>query len=909
MSNRVNQKTRDQDQDQGYKTNLITDTSILELKEREKFLKNTLDVDEINWLNAKQVDSEEIRAIAPYETNDQKKVNYLDKRFWSDYETVKATASKKESTGIALTYQSNFIPVTREIIDQIDQIDQDKDIESKSVELNLILEQYLDQDQENGFGREVKVADLNADLIGKEVVANVQVAGSKTQKAIPREFHEKCLACGWEGQIHDLTENIELLKNYLLGSKKDWEKIVDPYKCRSENCNRKKAATYREKGNIDYSILFVRDLIENQGKFEESSYETNKVYLIDQTVPRSKKVTIKGTVIREPETRDISIVATEIEPYEDILEDFELTERDKKDFEKHFQEKDPWSLKDQVAPDMVGRPFVKLSRLLVLHSVAEIPFLEGKIDRGCLREVLFGDTTTYKSASIKDITKENYNFGPLIHGNTSKRTGLLYSIDSDNKTLKWGEIPLNDLGYIGLDEMHSLNSEEINQLRTALREQTVKVSQMVSGEAKTRTRVSATFNPGKKANKAMNEYLYNCQAIEDTWIFESAPDIARWDIYIPFCNGDVDTSKIADRDTSRDQRPIPPQVFKRHIYWAWSRKPEHIEYTQETKETIKDLSKSFMDRYSFSKLPIVNDSFRKRLTRLSVAAAALDHSIGQDHEKVVVEPKHVEFSIRFYEQMLDQLDYLAHKEQVENKKGLSTEEYTSLIDEIEEIHVKILYSLSGGAKSSKELAEEFDKSAKTIRRKYRDLKKHDLMRTRAGVGAELTPKGVTFLDKQRKENIDGNDGTEDFVAKNGTMSQEKSGNAEENGKLLDFRTDFGTMSQGNNKTESEEESNSQKPTDIRTKNGTKSKQPSTKNEDNQPDVKTIDLSDQEPKTSQREIQQEINKALIDGTYKRKIIKQISNKLNTDKKRVKKQLDKIQGQKYITDKYGKITLLE
>jgi len=151
-----------------------------------------------------------------------------------------------------------------------------------------------------------------------------------------------------------------------------------------------------------------------------------------------------------------------------------------------------------------------------------------------------------------------------------------------------------NMGYVAIDSLDQLHSEEIKEMREALESQIVKVRRMVSGKAPARTRITASINVGKERDKAMNTYLYPCQSLKDTYIFQSPPDITRWDIFIPFADEDVPKEKIVGRRAK--ERPIPKEVFKRHVYWVWSRRPDQIHYTKEAEEEIIEESKKTSER-------------------------------------------------------------------------------------------------------------------------------------------------------------------------------------------------------------------------------------------------------------------------------------------------------------------------
>jgi len=589
----------------------------------------------------------------------------------------------------------------------------------------------------------IKISDLCAKLIGCRVEADVQVKGESTQKAIPKVVELCCKVCGYRETLNysmlEEEEKAVFLASLVFGKGEGLAVLAKNQICkRGPHKFRVQPVDY-----MDFAVLFVCDLLDPLVRFESRVYQTKKIYLVGQRVPYAKKITIHGRVYLEPSTRNITIIAEKAEPYEDEISNFEVTEEDKEAWIKYFMDRDPAELRSQVAPGMVGRPIVQESLLLTLHSVAIIPDIYGQPIRGCLRVIFFGDTKTYKSRSAKDLTINHYGLGDYVVGESSSRTGITYTIDSDNNALIWGVLPLNDLGFLVIDGMHSLHKEEWRETREALESQRVVVRRKLSGEALARTRVLGIINPGMRDHKPLNTYMFKCQALRDTYIFSDPPDITRWDFFIPFSRGDVPEADIAEAKPV--ERPIPDSVFVRHVFWAWSRKPEHIVYTEEAKEKIKQEAKRFMEKYAIDDIPVVHLGYREVIARVSVAYAALMHSTDENHEKVIVKKVHVEKAAAFLEKLAQLLELDEYKLEREGKLRIVKEELEEIINDLDSIALKILDLIKSEPKSSRELSEALDVDEKTIKRRYATLLKHQLVETAPGRGVSLTPRGILFL--------------------------------------------------------------------------------------------------------------------------------------------------------------------
>lgn len=623
---------------------------------------------------------------------------------------------------------------------------------------------------------------ISAATVGKNIEMKGRILGEKTKKVLPKLVRIHCESCG-QSEIHNIKDEP---RRFLFKGRKRTDNVMDELKSKlSCRCNDDTIKTeIIEK--MDYAIIYISNLLEETEKFTERSNRPITAHVLDSELPNAKEVKINGFVTSHPVSNDLVVIGREITPLETESHSFEVTESDKNNFGRYFKDGDI-DMRNQIAPDMVGRPLVQKSRLLVLHSPPEIPEINnGKIIRGCLREIYIGDTKTYKSESIKDVTRNHYTLGGYCTAETGSRTGLVYTINQDRKALIWGEIPLNDLGYVGIDGLNALHSEEMQQLREILEDQRVTVRRSVSGEALARTRITGAMNPGKKKQKPMNQYLYKCEAIKDTYIFQGTPDITRWDIFLPFSSEDVAHDKIVSREP--ESRPIQDEVFKRHVYWAWSRKPEQIEYEQEAKELIIKESSKFLDKYQSSSIPIVHEGVRDVLTRLSVAQACLNHSTESEHEKVIVRREDCGEAVEFYRKILDDLELAEFKQQEEGKLNITGDEFNEMVGKLSERQIKILEKLTE-ARTSSDLGNYFDVDKKTIKRDCEPLKEYDLVRSIPGRGYELTARGVKFL--KRLKNIGESDRKCPDVTgdKKGTTQNEKSSGSSRGQNLSDIGTE------------------------------------------------------------------------------------------------------------------------
>lgn len=589
---------------------------------------------------------------------------------------------------------------------------------------------------------DVKISDLKANLIGQPITINVQIVGEASQKAIPKRLVLRCVKCGAieSFDLDDLRDETSVLEYTVFRRLSELTKTIQSQqpceKGPQHNWHFEPCTEF-----MDFTILFVIDLLDPLVKFDSRIYQTKKLYLVGQVLPFAKKVTLKGVVSLDPGNRDLTVICDHVAPYEDEVTSFKVTKKDQEDFSKYFAAKNPEDLLTQVAPALVGRPLAQEALLLVLHSICVIPNVYGELIRGSIRGTFYGDTKTSKTTAAKDLSIDHYGLGDYLVGEASSRTGITYAIDNDSHALIWGALALNDLGFLVIDGMHSLHAEEWKETREALENQRIVVRRSLSGEALARTRVLGIFNPGK--NKPMNSYVFKCQGITDTFCFSDPPDVTRWDFFLPFSRGDVEEGAVVH---SRPlERPVPDNVFLRHVFWAWSRRPEHIEYTHESRNAVLSETQLLIRRYAVDPIPICHLGYREVITRAAVAYAAWLHSTDVDHEKVIVKQEHVEMAVQFLSAVMGALELGEYKLEAEGRLKISGSELEQIISELDSECLRIIDEIKIVPKTSAQLAEILDSSVATIKRRYALLSKHQLIHTTPGKGVSLSPRGITFL--------------------------------------------------------------------------------------------------------------------------------------------------------------------
>lgn len=614
--------------------------------------------------------------------------------------------------------------------------------------------------------RNYSPSSVDAELVNERIAARGNIKGQKQGDALPVSVRVWCKECEDEGFNVDLWS--DLIK--FITSRGNQHNLIQN-KLSDNECQSCGESNFGFKPTeyVDKSWIQLQDLIEESQEFSITQNNKIPVYLVNDKLPSSKTVKVRGEVHVNSQNDEIFILADEIEPEEESFSQIELTQED------HRRYREEWTKEEaekMVATDMVGRPDARTALQLTAHSPTRIPTVTGSVIRGSLRTGFFGDGGTYKSKQVKDLTKDHYRLGGFVNAENSGRTGLTYTIDNDKKVIEWGALVLNDKGLVGIDGLNELHGDELTQIREVLEDQQVEVNRSVQGSAPARTRVIGCWNPPKQ----LMNYENPAKALESMQMF-SGPDYRRWDILVPFKDDDVDKQDIHYRNDG--EKPYSEEFYKKHVKWAWNLKPSDIQFGSQFESELKTQSYNIANSFEFSKLPIVSGAFREKLTRLVVSWAVLKHSVTEDGS-VKVKAEHVRQTRKFFEGLMDDLGVGDAKADFQEKNTLDEEEFEELVDKYDDKQVEILQVVhDNNPISSSEIGSQVDLSDRSVKDKWSDLKADDLLRIKSGKGASTTPRTIQFIELLHEVHVFTNDsskGEGGQTSDNGEDSSDSGGN-------------------------------------------------------------------------------------------------------------------------------------
>lgn len=391
-------------------------------------------------------------------------------------------------------------------------------------------------------------------------------------------------------------------------------------------------------------------------------YVARSGYIIGNDVPTNKRFTLAGYMHADPNTQKATYVFDQAIPEKDLLDELEVTE-DIHEMLKEFQCAEGQSVASKFAEIHADlernvtyiwdRRKVAYAVDLVYHSAISFMFQEQQVKRGWAECLIIGDSGQAKTTLVERLMS-HYKSGELMSGESSKRTGLVYSLQQTGGkgswTLIWGAMPLNDGGLLTVDELSGMPEDDLAKMSDVRSSGIAKASGVITAETTARTRMIFISNP--RNGRQLRFENYGVSAILKLW--GKAEDVRRLDFAIAVASGEVDSDIVNKSITDMPKVPhkYTTDKCKMRVMWAWSRRPEHISFTQEAATTILSSSGKMGKKYS-SRIPLVEPADQRlKIARLAVAVAICVYST-PDGTAVIVDKEHVEFAVNYLNDIYD----------------------------------------------------------------------------------------------------------------------------------------------------------------------------------------------------------------------------------------------------------------
>ena len=512
----------------------------------------------------------------------------------------------------------------------------------------------------------------DAQYVGKRIRVPVMVSGKdstpyvcpKTVKAHCGESageSKKCGACALSVNAGEMTRELSsqdagVMKLIKCSDGQQQRMIRELLKVHSTcpECN----IEVLENMNLE-ELRLIPKAEANFGFSKESDYVVRTGYYVGNNLKTNRRYTFAGYMYPEPNTQYATYIFDQAIPEKDLISDFELDE-EALSYLSLFKQKPGQSIRDkfnEIHADLERnvtfiwerRP-VSFAVDLIYHTVLNFYFQEQYVKRGWGELLIIGDSGQAKTTVVERLM-HHYRLGEMHSGESSKRTGLVYSMQQTNKRwfLVWGAFPLNDGGLLTIDELSGLSEDDLAVMSDVRSSGVARATGVITAETTSRTRAIYISNP--RNGRQLNSETYGVSAVLK--LMGKAEDVRRLDIAMSVASGDVDPALV---NKSLKDIPEVPHVYTSdacnvRALWAWSRRPEDVIFTDEATERILEKAIEMGAKYS-STIPIVEAADQRiKIARLSVAAACCVFSSDETGEKVIVKPEHVDFVVDFMDDL------------------------------------------------------------------------------------------------------------------------------------------------------------------------------------------------------------------------------------------------------------------
>lgn len=414
----------------------------------------------------------------------------------------------------------------------------------------------------------------------------------------------------------------------------------------------------------------------NFGFSNGHEYVVRTGFFLGNNLKTNMRYSMKGYMYPEPTSQYATYVFDKAVPEKDLISDFELNE-ETMSYLQMFQRKPGQSVRDKfnvIHEDLERnvtyiweRRNVSIAVDLVYHTVLSFYFQEQYVNRGWGELLIIGDSGQAKTTVVERLMK-HYRLGELHSGESSRRTGLVYNMQQNNKRwfLVWGAFPLNDGGLVTIDELSGLGEDDLAVMSDVRSSGIAKATGVITAETNSRTRAIYISNP--RNGRQLNSETYGVNAVLK--LMGKAEDVRRLDMAISVASGDVDPALVNRSIKGMSEVPhvYTSDACNARVLWAWSRKPDQVIISDETTKHILDRATTMGEKYS-SKVPIVEAADQRlKITRLAIAAAACVCSSDKTFENIIVTKEHVDFVVDFMDEIYSAksfgYDKLSEQEQI-----------------------------------------------------------------------------------------------------------------------------------------------------------------------------------------------------------------------------------------------------
>jgi hypothetical protein len=265
-----------------------------------------------------------------------------------------------------------------------------------------------------------------------------------------------------------------------------------------------------------------------------------------------------------------------------------------------------------------------------------------RIVRGWMECLVIGDSRTGKTTIVQRLM-HYYRAGEFASGENTSFAGLVGGLNELNRTwfTRWGRVPLNDRRLLTIDEAGNLPHDQIARMSSMRSSGVAEVVKIHTERTRARTRQIWISNP--RGNRPLSTYSQGTLAVKE--LIGAPEDIARFDLIVTAASGDVQLSVINAEREAAEPDTFTSHLCHQRVMWAWSRRPDQIQFTREATQEILRLATAMGETYRYAtEVPLVEpNEQRVKLARVSAAVAAMFFST-EDGQTIRVGPEHATFA-------------------------------------------------------------------------------------------------------------------------------------------------------------------------------------------------------------------------------------------------------------------------
>lgn len=194
---------------------------------------------------------------------------------------------------------------------------------------------------------------------------------------------------------------------------------------------------------------------------------------------------------------------------------------------------------------------------------------------------------------------------------------------------------MSDRRLVVLDEASGLSHEEIQKMSDVRSRGFIRLQKIQAEQAWARTRLLWLSNP---RDESMERYTYGVQAIAP--LVGNREDVARFDFAMALTQHDVDMDQIYQPPTNTEAEYTSEDAHTL-VLWAWSRKPEHVEWEFGAEHDVFTVAEWLGNQYVSDPPLIQAANAHVKIARVAVAMAAATFSTDKTGEKLIVRKTHV----------------------------------------------------------------------------------------------------------------------------------------------------------------------------------------------------------------------------------------------------------------------------